>query len=61
MPVELLEYAIFPLILFFLGAALVSGLPLAVEFYNHREGKLHNKKFAKADAHLAARAATAGR
>ncbi len=37
MPTSWLEYAIFPFLLFFLGAALVTGLPLAAEFLHWRE------------------------
>jgi hypothetical protein len=32
-----LEYAIFPILLFFLGVCLVTGLPLAAEYLHWRE------------------------
>jgi hypothetical protein len=32
-----LEYAIFPVVLFFLGVCLVTGLPLAAEYLHWRE------------------------
>ena len=36
-----LEYAIFPILLFFLSACLVTGLPLAAEFLRWREHRRH--------------------
>jgi hypothetical protein len=37
MPTFWLEYSIFPVLLFFLSACLVTGLPLAAEFVHRRE------------------------